>query len=143
MVSFFCLIVFETKTKVTLQAYGRWDEVFGGETKNPDDQCRPGYRITLCQENDRSFAFGFFLVAFVLHHLFPALLISSMDTESQRLNGRDGAPSLLLVAIEVLKLAKEISSIIPAKVVFGSASILLAMIRVSFLSKHVYWSTAG
>ena len=39
----------------------------------------------------------------------------------------------LNVTIEALNLAKEISSVTPAKAVFGSASILLAMIRVRFL----------
>ena len=38
------------------------------------------------------------------------------------------------MAIEVLNLAKEVSSITPAKAVFGSVSVLLAMIRVRFSS---------
>ena len=49
---------------------------------------------------------------------------------SQRPNERDGALSSLNAAIEVLNLAKEVSSVTPAKVVFGSVSILLTMIRV-------------
>jgi len=54
-----------------------------------------------------------------------------MDPKSQR--RRDGALSSLNVAIEAVKLAKEISSITPAKAVFGSVSVVLTMIRVSFL----------
>ena len=51
---------------------------------------------------------------------------------SQRQNGRDGASSMLNVAIEDLRLAKEKSSIAPAKAVFGSAGDLLPTLRVSF-----------
>jgi len=53
-----------------------------------------------------------------------------MDTNSQRPKGRGGVLSSLNVAIEATNLAKEISSITPAKAVFGSVSVLLAMIRV-------------
>ena len=53
-----------------------------------------------------------------------------MATSSQPQKGRDGALSMLNGAIEVLNLAKEISSVTPAKAVFGSVSVLLAMIRV-------------
>ena len=56
-----------------------------------------------------------------------------MGTESQRPKGRDGTFSSLNVAIEALNLAKEVSSVTPAKAVFGSVSILLTMIRVRFL----------
>jgi len=56
-----------------------------------------------------------------------------MQTESQRPKGKDQTISSLNVAIEGLNLAKEVSSITPAKAVFGSASILLTMIKVSFL----------
>jgi len=55
-----------------------------------------------------------------------------MATVSQP-NGRDGVHSSLNVAIDALNLAKEVSSIAPAKAVFGTVSILLTMIRVSFL----------
>ena len=41
--------------------------------------------------------------------------------------------SLLNAAIEAMNLAKEISSVTPAKAVFGSVSALLTMIRVRFL----------
>ena len=57
-----------------------------------------------------------------------------MAPGSQRQKGRDGLLSALNVAIEGLNLAKEISSPTPAKAVFGSASVLLSMIRVSSLS---------
>ena len=53
-----------------------------------------------------------------------------MTTKSQQPKGRDGTISALNVAIEVLNLTKEASSIVPAKAVFGSVSILLTMIRV-------------
>jgi len=55
-----------------------------------------------------------------------------MDTEIQQPKGRDkdNTLSLLNVAIEALNLAKEISSITPAKAVFGSVSALLVMIKV-------------
>jgi len=56
-----------------------------------------------------------------------------MQTDSQRPKGKDQTISSLNVAIEGLNLAKEVSSITPAKAVFGSASILLTMIKVSFL----------
>ena len=50
-----------------------------------------------------------------------------MDAKPQ-----DRALSSLNVAIEALNLAKEISCIAPAKVVFGSVGVLLEMIRVHF-----------
>ena len=56
-----------------------------------------------------------------------------MADKSQRPNGRDGVVSSLNVAIDGLNLAKELSSITPAKAVFGSAAILLTMIKASFL----------
>jgi len=56
-----------------------------------------------------------------------------MATGSQQSNGRDGVYSSLNVAIDALNLAKEVSSIAPAKAVFGTVSVLLTMIRVSFL----------
>ena len=68
-------------------------------------------------------------------HRFPWLPRPSiMNTQSQRQEWRDSALSSLNVAIEFLDLAKEISSITPAKAVFGSVSVLLAMIRVRFSS---------
>ena len=66
------------------------------------------------------------------HAVFSQLpRVSTMDPKSQR--RRDGALSSLNVAIEAVNLAKEISSITPAKGVFGSVSIVLTMIRVSLL----------
>jgi hypothetical protein len=56
-----------------------------------------------------------------------------MEDESQRPKGRDGAISALNAAIETLNLAKELSIVTPAKAVFGSVSVILAMIRVSLL----------
>ena len=49
--------------------------------------------------------------------------------------GRDRAPELALdVSIEDMNLAKETSSITPAKAVFSSVSALLTAIRVRFLT---------
>ena len=56
-----------------------------------------------------------------------------MKAESQRSKGRESAISALNAAIDALNLAKEISSITPAKAVFGSVGVILTMIRVSFL----------
>ena len=56
-----------------------------------------------------------------------------MDAKSQRTKRQDNALSLLNAAIEAMNLAKELSSMTPAKVVFGSVSILLTMIRVCLL----------
>ena len=57
-----------------------------------------------------------------------------METESQQPKEQKGVISALNGFIEVFNLAKEISSNTPAKAVFGSASVLLAMIRVSLLA---------
>ena len=57
---------------------------------------------------------------------------STMAAKSKRQKGRNGVLSTLNVAIDTLNLAKEISSITPARAVFGSVSILLTMIRVRF-----------
>ena len=54
-----------------------------------------------------------------------------MDTNSQQ--RQDFTLSSLNVAIEAMNLAKEIASITPAKAVFGSAGVVLAMIKVCFL----------
>ena len=56
-----------------------------------------------------------------------------MATKTQRPEGQDGVLSSLNVAIDGLNLAKELSSITPAKAVFGSVSVLLTMIKVHFL----------
>jgi len=60
-----------------------------------------------------------------------------MATKSQRPKGRDGTLSLLNTAIEALNLAKEVSAVTPAKAIFGSASVILVMIRVGFLLVYV------
>ena len=67
--------------------------------------------------------------------VFSQLLrVSTMTTNPRQPKGLDGALSVLGIAIESLNLAKKISSITPAKTVFGSASVILAMIKVrSFL----------
>ena len=61
-----------------------------------------------------------------------------MEAKSQRPRGRDGALRLssLNIAIEAMNLAKEVSSITPAKAVFGTVSALLAMIRVRTLLSY-------
>ena len=56
-----------------------------------------------------------------------------MEAESQRPEGRENTVSALGAAIGALNLAKELSSITPAKAVFGTASIILTTIRVSSL----------
>ena len=56
-----------------------------------------------------------------------------MADDSQRPKGRNGVLSSLNAAIDGPNLAKEVSSIAPAKAIFGSVTILLTMIRVSFL----------
>jgi len=59
-----------------------------------------------------------------------------MEADPQRPKGRDGTLSSLNIAIEAMNLAKEVSSITPAKAVFGSVSILLMMVRVRFLVSY-------
>lgn len=56
-----------------------------------------------------------------------------MDANSRWPKRQDGVISSLNVAIEAMNLAKEASSLTPAKAVFGSASVLVTMIRVCFL----------
>jgi len=55
-----------------------------------------------------------------------------MGTETQQQERRGNTISSLNAAIEVLNLAGGISDIIPAKVVFGTVSVLLVAIRVCF-----------
>ena len=59
-----------------------------------------------------------------------------MDVKPQRPKGRDGTISSLNIAIEAMNLAKEVSSITPAKAVFGSVGVLLTMVRVRFLVSY-------
>jgi len=54
-----------------------------------------------------------------------------MATKSQRQKGRENSVSLLNVAIDAMDLAEKISSITPAKAVFATVGVLLAMIKVS------------
>jgi len=58
-----------------------------------------------------------------------------MDTKSQQ--RREGTLSSLNMAIEAMNLAKELSSLTPAKAVFGSVSVVLTMIKVGFLLDHL------
>ena len=57
-----------------------------------------------------------------------------MTSEFEPRKEKDTTLSALNATIEVLNLAEEISAITPAKAVFGSVSILLAMVRVCFLA---------
>ena len=60
-----------------------------------------------------------------------------METKSQRLKGSDGALPSLNAAINTLGLARDMTSVKPAKDAFRSASLLLTTIRVRFLSAYV------
>ena len=64
--------------------------------------------------------------------ILPALIMEP-KTQQRMAKEQESAIPALNVLIEALNLAKEVSSITPAKAIFGSASILLAMIRVRFL----------
>ena len=56
-----------------------------------------------------------------------------MEAKSQRPEGREGVISVLNGFIETFNLAKEVASNTPAKAVFGSVVVILAMVRVSRL----------
>jgi len=56
-----------------------------------------------------------------------------MATESQQPKKREGVISSLNVAIDIVNIAKEASSVTPATAAFGSVGILLTMIRVRLL----------
>jgi hypothetical protein len=56
-----------------------------------------------------------------------------MDPDAQRQKRRENVVSSLNAAIETLNLAKEISSITPAKAVFGSVGVILTMIKVDLV----------
>ena len=60
-----------------------------------------------------------------------------MEVKSQRPREREGIVLALDAAIEVMNLAKEISSITSAKAVFGSVSVILTMIKFSILQVFV------
>ena len=55
----------------------------------------------------------------------------SMKTEFHLPKEREGVASALNAAIGAVNFAKELSSVTPAKAVFGSVSVILTMIRVS------------
>ena len=55
-----------------------------------------------------------------------------MKADSPQPKEREGIISTLNGAIEAMNLAKEVSSVTPAKAVFGSVSFILTMIKVSF-----------
>jgi len=83
------------------------------------------------RQKGRSSVLGFgFILTTCLQRCFSQLpRLSTMDAQQKP---RDGILSALNVAIEVMTLAKEVSSITPAKAVFGSVSVLLTMIRVCY-----------
>ena len=56
-----------------------------------------------------------------------------MSSDTRPPKNQDNVVSSLNMAIDVLNLAKEVSSITPAKAVFGSVSALLVMIKVRSL----------
>jgi len=56
-----------------------------------------------------------------------------MEPESKKPKGRRAAISALNGAIEAVNLAEKISTIPPAKTVFGSVGTLLMLIKVCFL----------
>ena len=64
----------------------------------------------------------------------PRVLFTEVEPQPK---GRESAISALNAVIEALNLAKEVSSIVPAEAVFASVSVILAMIRVSFLPVFV------
>ena len=59
-----------------------------------------------------------------------------MDTKSRGSKRRDATLSTLNAAIEAMNLAKEVSGATPAKAIFGSVGVILAMIRVGSLLVH-------
>jgi hypothetical protein len=84
----------------------------------------------MCRSDCRSSVLRF-LTAY--YSLFTCYIDSEpMEADAQRQKRRANVLSSLNVAIEALNLAKEVSSITPAKVVFGSVSIIITMIRVGF-----------
>lgn len=56
-----------------------------------------------------------------------------MDVRPKQSKRRDDVLSSLNVAIEGLNLAQNLASITPARAVFSTVSVILTMIRVSFL----------
>jgi hypothetical protein len=81
---------------------------------------------------------GFFLEASSFRTTFSQPPPASLMAESpQQPKERDGVVSTLNVFIEAFTLAKEISSITPAKAVFGSAAVILTTIKVCFFLLYV------
>ena len=60
-----------------------------------------------------------------------------MTDKPQQPKGRGSALSSLNTTIDTLNIAREVSSIAPAKAAFGSTSDLLTLIKVRFLLVHV------
>ena len=56
-----------------------------------------------------------------------------MDVESRQQKEREDTTSALNAAIKAMDLAKSLSTVAPAQDVFGTASAVLTMTRVSFL----------
>ena len=84
-------------------------------------------------------AHPFFLTA-CASHLQRVLTMASL----QRPKGRDGVISALDVFIQTLCIAKDACGIPPAQVAFGSAGVLLTMIRVrSLCSARTNFSNAS
>ena len=69
-----------------------------------------------------------------LHTCIPRTFLTppTMTSMSKRPKGRDGVLVTLDLVIQGLGLAKDTCGIPPAQVAFAAASVLLAMIRVSF-----------
>ena len=61
-----------------------------------------------------------------------------MDPKSKQSKRRDGVLSSLNMIIEGLNLAENLSTITPAKAVFGTVGVILTMIRVSSLLLREY-----
>ena len=95
---------------------------------------RPWGQYIPSKKRGRSSVLGFGRFLKALHRTASSQLPpgSTMASNSQRQKGGDRALSILNPAIEALNLAKEISSATPAKAVFGTVSVVLAMIRVRF-----------
>ena len=66
-----------------------------------------------------------------------------MEADLKRQKHQEGILSSLNMAIEAMNLGKEVSSMTPIKAVFGSAGVLLAMIRVRFLLRSDGISQVG
>jgi len=63
-----------------------------------------------------------------------------MTRKSQRPNRREVVFSSLNAAVEAMNLAKDLSSVTPAKTAFGTVSVILKMISVSLLLvRRVEW----